>query len=113
MLHFMKDEETYQRFCLEILWANIGFLNLRQIGVDMEAAIFNGFQSVLRSLEKLSCVRHLQEGYQKAIENLQFESKLAEKSKASNKRNVLKDIYGKRGDDILEQGLADAEDDDA
>ena len=110
MLHFTKDEETFRRFLLEMLGANPGLLNLHTIGTDMESAIFNGFHSILIKLFLLLCVRHLQERDEKAIEKLQSKLQTADKYKASNKQNILWDIYGKRTDDVFQQGLADAED---
>ena len=52
MFHFSKDEETFRNFCLELVSANPNIINLKKVGVDMEAAIFNGFQSVVAKLCK-------------------------------------------------------------
>ena len=41
MLHFTKNEETFRRFCAELLSANPQLNGLTKIGVDMESAIFN------------------------------------------------------------------------
>ena len=110
MLHFTKDEETFRSFCLEMVSANPAILDLKKIGVDMEAAIFNGFQSVLRSLLLLYCVRHLQKRDEIAIEKCQEKNKTAEKNKASYKQQLLWDIYGKRSNETFQEGLADSED---
>ena len=55
MMHFIKDEETFRRFCDELISTNPQLINLKKVGVDMEAAIFNGFQSVICKLLQLYC----------------------------------------------------------
>ena len=109
MLHFTKDEETFRRFFQEMQAANPAILNLRKVGADMEAAIFNGFKSVTPNLKLLYCVRHLQKRDELSIENLQKKSGV-KKTDASYKQQILWDIYGKRVHDTFEQGLADADD---
>ena len=108
MLHFSKDTETFRRFCLELISANPAISNLRKVGVDMEAAIFNGFRSAIGSLMQLYCVRHLQQRDIKAIDNLFKKSKLSDKTKNGYKNEILWDIYGRRTSEVLEKGLAEA-----
>ena len=50
MFYFTKDEATFRRFCSEIVCANPRLLELKKIGCDMEAAILNGFKSIIASL---------------------------------------------------------------
>ena len=61
MLHFTKDETTFQRFCLELLWANPGLNKIKKVGADMESAIFNGFKGAISDLLKLYCICHLRQ----------------------------------------------------
>ena len=112
MLHFTKDEEAFRRFCVELVSANPGIMNLRKVGVDMEAAIFNGFQSVITKLLQLYCARHLQERDQLAIDKCHQKSKISDDRKASYKKEIIWDIYGKRTNDTLEKGIAEASDSD-
>ena len=112
MLHFTKDEEAFRRFCLEMISVNPAISNLRKIGVDMEAAIFNGFKSVLTGLFQLYCVRHLQQRDEKAVDKCHEKVKSIGKNASSYKQQIMWDIYGKRFDQTFQEGLADAEDSD-
>ena len=47
IMHFTKDEETFRRFCVELISAIPQLMNLEKVGVDMDSAIFNGFLSVI------------------------------------------------------------------
>ena len=47
MMHFTKDEGTFSRFCVELISASPQLINLKKVGVDVEAAVFSGFQSVI------------------------------------------------------------------
>ena len=68
MLHFTKDDETFRRFCAEMLCSNPQIVTLQKVGVDMEKAIFNGFKSLLPKLMRLLCVRHLSKRDEVSIE---------------------------------------------
>ena len=52
-MHFTKYEETFRRFCVELISANPQLISLKKLGVDMEAAIFNGFQGGIWKLLQL------------------------------------------------------------
>ena len=59
MLHFTKDVESFSRISLELQAGNPKIKDLKSIGVDIEAAIFNGFKTYNPNLGSLICVRHL------------------------------------------------------
>ena len=59
MLHFTKDDNAFARFALELLHANKDVKKLKQVGVDIESAIYNGFQQHFPDLGRLLCVRQL------------------------------------------------------
>ena len=59
MLHFTKDVEAFSRFSLELQAGNPKIKDLKSIGVDMEAAIFNGFKIHIPDPGRLICLRHL------------------------------------------------------
>ena len=40
MFHFTKDEGAFGRFALELLSADSKLIELKNIGVDMESAIY-------------------------------------------------------------------------
>ena len=112
MMHFTKDEGTFRRFCVELISANPQLINLKKVGMDMKAAIFNGFQSVISKLLQLYCVRYLQQRDEKTIDSCHQKSSIADNNKRSYKEQIIWDIYGKRTSDILEKGIADATDSD-
>ena len=111
-MHFTKDEGTFRKFCVELISANPHLINLKKVGVDMEAAIFNGFQSVISKLLQLYCARHLRQRDEKAIDSCHQKSSIADNNKGSYKKEIIWDIYEKRTSDILEKGIADATDSD-
>ena len=108
MFHFSKDEPTFRRFCAELISANPNILNLKKCGVDMEAAIYSGFKSVIPRLMQLYCVRHLQQRDIIAIEKCAKSSQLPDSTKELYKSEILWDIYGKRTGETFEKGLADS-----
>lgn len=67
-MHFTKDEETF-RFCVELISAIPQQMNLTKVGVVMDSAIFNGFQSVICKLFYLYRAQHLQQKDEKATES--------------------------------------------
>ena len=60
MTHFTNDEGTFRRFCVGLILANSQLINLKKVGVDEEAAVFNGLQNVICKLLQLYCAQHLQ-----------------------------------------------------
>ena len=108
MMHFTKDEGTFRRFCVELISANAQLINLKKVGGDMEAAIFNGFQSIISKLLQLYCARYLQQRDEKAIDSCHQKSSIADNNKRSYKKEIIWDIYRKRTSDILGKGIADA-----
>ena len=89
MMHFTKDEGTFRKFCVELISANPHLINLKKVGVDMEAAIFNGFQSVISKLLQLYCARYLQQRDEKAIDSCHQKSSIADNNKASYKKEII------------------------
>ena len=47
MLHFTKDEGAFGRFALEILAADPKLIELKNLGVDMVSAIYQGFKNFI------------------------------------------------------------------
>ena len=78
----------------------------------MEAAIFNGFQSVVCKLLQMYCARYLQQRDEKAIDCCHQKGSRADNNKALYKKEITWDTYGKRTSDILEKGIANATDSD-
>ena len=110
VMYFTKDEGTFRRFCVELISANPQLL--KKDRVDMEAAIFSGFHSVISKLLQLYCLRHLQQRDEKAIDSCHQKSSIADNNKTSYKKEIIWDIYWKRTPGILEKDTADATDSD-
>ena len=102
MLHFTKDDETFRRFCAELLSANPKLTDIKTVGVDMESAISNGFKSLIKSLSKLYCARHLSKRDEVAID----------KNRTRCQAEIIKDLYGDRDMEVYEFGLDESFDED-
>ena len=66
MFHFTKYEGAFGPFALELLATDPKLTELKNIGVDMESAIYQGFKNFIPSINRLLCVRHLKQGKKKA-----------------------------------------------
>ena len=55
MVHFTKDQRTYQRLAIEMVTAKPNLSNISMIGHDMEQAIKNGLTSIFSRAESLVC----------------------------------------------------------
>ena len=70
MLHFTKDEGTFGRIALELLAADPKLIELKNLGVDLESAIYQGFKSFIPSINRLLCVKHLKQRDEKKLDKL-------------------------------------------
>ena len=61
LFHFTKGNQTFTRFALELQISNPKTKKLKEIGTDMEDAIFNGMQSLFPDVSKPYCVRHMKQ----------------------------------------------------
>ena len=61
LFHFTKEDQTFTRFALELQASNPETRKLKNTGVDMEDAIFNGVQSLFPNVSKLYCFRHMKQ----------------------------------------------------
>ena len=66
MLHFTKDEGAFDRFALELLAADPKLIELKNLGVNMESAIYQGFKNFIPSINRLLCETLKTEGRKKA-----------------------------------------------
>ena len=55
MLHFTKDEGAFGRFALELSAAYPKLIELKNLEVDMESAIYQGFKNFIPSINHLLC----------------------------------------------------------
>lgn len=75
MMFFTNDEETFKRFDVELISANSQLINLKNVRMKTEAAIFNRFQNVIYKLLQLCFMRHLQQGDEKVIDSYHQKSR--------------------------------------
>ena len=70
MLHFTKDVEAFSQFLLELQAGNPKTKDLKSIGVDMEAAIFNGLKIHNPNLGHLICEKKIKKRQRKSFEDI-------------------------------------------
>ena len=108
MMHFIKNEDTLRRFCVELISAYHQLMNLKKVEVDMEAAIFNGFQSIICKSLELYCKQHLHQRDEKAIDSSHQKSSIADtRFLVWYIEERIWDIYRKCTYDIFEKGIND------
>ena len=108
MLHLTKDEVEFGRFTLEPLATNLKLIELKNLGVDMESAIYHDFKNFIPSINRLLCVRHLKQTDEKKLDKLLNRLKQNAASHQQAKFNILQVIYGCRTGGFYEFGLTDA-----
>ena len=112
MFHFTKNADVFSRFYLELRAGNPGLKDLKAVGVDMEAAIYNGFHVHGPEIKRLICVRHLKaRDENKALKLLAKTSKTSSQQ-AKAKYEVINDIYGERIGTSYEYGIVESLDKD-
>ena len=110
MLHFTKDASTFSRFFLGLNAGNPGLRELKAVGVDMEAAIFDGFEANVPGIKRLVCVRHIKARDEVKANKLLEKTGKSASVKAKCKIDVINDIYGERNGSCFEYGLAESHD---
>ena len=70
MVHFTKDQRTYQRLATEMVTAKPNLSNISMIGHDMEQAIKNGLTSIFSRAESLVCLQHVGERDSEKLDQL-------------------------------------------
>ena len=61
MLQFTKDNGAFGRFVLELLSTDPKLIELKNLGVDMMSARYQGFKTFTPSIRRLLCVGHLKQ----------------------------------------------------
>lgn len=72
------------------------------MGYDLDAAIACGLNDVLNAPNHLWCTQHLQEANTRKLRKLNVNNRTVDR--------IMADIYGTQNENVLEFGLADAED---
>jgi hypothetical protein len=100
--HFRKTRECYRRFAGEIIVNKPELLGIKKVGHDMDKALSQGLCDVFRDAKKLWCTQHMQERDAHKLKTIGCNQR--------TQTRVMADIYGAQGDVLLQNGLADAED---
>ena len=108
MLHFTKDKGAFGPFALELLAADPKLIELKNLGVVMESAIYQGFKNLIPWIYRLLCVSQLKQRDEKKLDKLLSRLKQNAASHQQAKFNILQDICGCRADGFYEFGLTDA-----
>ena len=84
MFHFKKDEKAFKRFTLDTCAGNPKLIELEDVGVDMESAIYQGFKGIFKDLSQFISACHLQQRDETKIEKLleRTNQTLAQKKKS-------------------------------
>ena len=98
MFYFTKGEGDFGQFALELLAADPKLVEPKNLGVDMQSAICQGFTNFIPSINRLLCVRHLKHKYEEKLDKLLNRLKQNAVSRQQAKSSVLQDIYGCRTD---------------
>ena len=67
MFRFTEDVKTFRRFSLELRAANHKIKDLKSIGAELEATIFNGFKIHNPNLESFISMRYLRKEMKKKL----------------------------------------------
>ena len=112
MLHFAKDEKTFDRFGLEILSASQNLKHISFIGVHLESAIFTGLKTMIPGLHRLICVRHLMKRDELKLADLLPKTgrNIADRKLSSSE--IIKGIYRSRVANFYEYGIVEVIDPD-
>ncbi|XP_057295907.1 uncharacterized protein LOC130624337 [Hydractinia symbiolongicarpus] len=100
--HWKKDTESYRRYMGETCLAKSELRNIRNVGHDLDAAIACGLNDVLNAPNHFWCTEHLQEADTRKLRKLNANNRTVDR--------VMADIYVTQNENVLEFGLADAED---
>ena len=61
MIHFRKDRETYRRLAGEMLMGEPELHNIKQVGTDLDPAVYEGVGDIFQNAAKRRCVQHIME----------------------------------------------------
>ena len=102
--HFRKNRKAFRRFAAELVVQNPILSQLPLIGHDLDKAQMLGFRDIFTSSSSAWCTQH--------IKGRDAEQLRVLGTKMHDSSRILSDIYGTQSDILLQNGLADAYDDD-
>ena len=100
--HFRKTRKCYRRFAGELVIKKPELLRIKKIGHDLDKALSQGLCDIFTDAKKLWCTQHMTERYLQKLTSLGCNQR--------SQSRVMADIYGMQDDVLLQNGLADAED---
>ena len=101
LFHFHKTQECYRRFAGELVIQKPELSGIK-VGTDLDKALSNGITDIFKDAGKLCCTHHMQERDLLKLKTLGCNQKTQSK--------ILADIYGCQNEVLLQDGLADADD---
>lgn len=101
MIHFRKDRETYRRLAGEMLMGEPELHNIKQVGTDLDPAVYEGVGDIFQNAAKRRCVQLIME--RDSIKLNKMGASLIQK------KRILSDIYGSEQGQIFNVGLIDAD----
>ena len=100
--HFRKTRECYRRFAGEIIMKKTDLLKIKKIGHDLDKALSQGLSDVFNEANMLWCTQHMQERNVHKLKTLGCTLR--------SQSRVMSDTYSAQDEILLQNGLADAED---
>lgn len=100
--HFRKTRGSYRRFSGELVIQAPELLNLKKIGHDLDQALSSGIKDIFKDAKQLFCTQHMQERDAFKLQSLGCNIR--------SKHSIMADIYGSQIDVLLQNGLADTQD---
>ena len=100
--HFRKTRECCRRFAAKMVIKKPELLKIKKIGHDLDKALSQGLCDVFNEAKRLWCTQHMQEHDVHKLKTLGCTQR--------SQLWVMSDIYGTQDAVLLQNGLADAED---
>ena len=100
--HFRKTRECYRRFAGELVIKKPELLRIKKIGHDLDKALSQGLCDIFTDAKKLWCTQHMQERDLHKLKTLGCNQR--------SQSRVMADVYGTQDEVLIQNGLADAED---
>ena len=82
-----RTEASFPAIFMEMIAIDLSLKNIKEIGTDMEMAIYNGFSAISEKLQLLICVFHLKRKDEKKL------SKLCNSGERLNKEKIRRAYY--------------------
>lgn len=100
--HFRKSRECYRRFAGELATQKPELVRIKKVGHDLDKALAKGLSDIFQGSKSLWCTHHIKERDIHKLKSLRCNQR--------SQTRVMAVIYGTQDENLLQNGLADAED---